>query len=133
MTTFGAVSWRVPPAFSFTSTVRASMNDASPKKATRALATIVLVGVQPVLMQVPPTCSRSINATFQPARASSSVSGLPAWPAPMTMASKLSAVMGFSLCHAIFCFDSYTCNTTPSSGSTGRVQGACAITSFASA
>ena len=38
--------------------------------ATRALATIVLVGVQPSLIHVPPTCSRSISAVFSPARAS---------------------------------------------------------------
>ena len=35
--------------------------------ATRALATIVLVGVQPSLMQVPPTCSRSIRSVRRPA------------------------------------------------------------------
>src|SRR6266700_877999 len=48
---------------------------------------MVLVGVQPTLMQVPPTCSRSIAATFQPARASASASGLPDWPVPMITAS----------------------------------------------
>src|SRR2546428_2728981 len=48
---------------------------------------MVLVGVQPTLMQVPPTCSRSITATFQPARASAIASGLPDWPVPMITAS----------------------------------------------
>ena len=54
---------------------------------TRALATIVLVGVQPSFMQVPPTCTRSIMAVFQPARAKAVDSGPPDWPAPMTIAS----------------------------------------------
>src|SRR2546428_6409437 len=48
---------------------------------------MVLVGVQPTLMQVPPTCSRSMTAIFQPARASASASGLPDWPVPMMTAS----------------------------------------------
>ena len=36
-------------------------------RAAYALATIVLVGMQPSLTQVPPRCSRSTSATFQPA------------------------------------------------------------------
>src|SRR6266516_7602677 len=55
--------------------------------ATRPLATIVLVGVQPSLIQVPPTCTRSIRAVFHPARARVVESGPPAWPAPITIAS----------------------------------------------
>src|SRR5262245_985640 len=50
---------------------------------------MVLVGVQPRLMHVPPTCSRSITATFQPARPSASASGLPDWPVPMMTASRV--------------------------------------------
>src|SRR5208282_1327682 len=48
---------------------------------------MVLVGVHPSLMHVPPTCSRSISAVFHPLRASAPASGPPAWPAPMIMAS----------------------------------------------
>src|SRR5262249_44184232 len=55
--------------------------------ATRALATRVLVGVQPVLTQVPPNRRRSTIATLMPAAVSRPVKEGPAWPAPMTMAS----------------------------------------------
>src|SRR5260370_2271041 len=48
---------------------------------------MVLVGVHPSLMQVPPTCTRSTMAVFHPALAKAVESGPPAWPAPMTMAS----------------------------------------------
>src|SRR5262249_11895914 len=48
---------------------------------------MVLVGVQPVLMQVPPRCSLSTRATLQPWSASFCDSGLPAWPEPRMMAS----------------------------------------------
>src|SRR5437773_5487712 len=47
---------------------------------------MVLVGVQPSLMQVPPTCSRSIMAVFHPAPASALESGVPACPEPITIA-----------------------------------------------
>ena len=50
---------------------------------------MVLVGVQPVLTQVPPRCSFSIRATVQPWSASFCASGLPAWPEPITIASYL--------------------------------------------
>ena len=46
----------------------------------RALATMVFVGVQPTLIQVPPTCSRSMMAVLRPASAKSRASGFPAWP-----------------------------------------------------
>jgi hypothetical protein len=46
--------------------------------ATRALATSVLVGVQPTLMQVPPTSPRSTMAVLRFARASATASGTPA-------------------------------------------------------
>jgi hypothetical protein len=46
------------------------------------------VGVQPVLTQVPPNKCRSIMATVIPAAVSRPVSEGPAWPAPMTIASK---------------------------------------------
>jgi len=49
----------------------------------RALATIVLVGVHPSLMHVPPTWVRSTSAVFRPARANARASGVPAWPEPM--------------------------------------------------
>src|SRR5215831_11583146 len=48
---------------------------------------MVLVGVQPSLMQVPPTCSRSTSAVFRPAPASAELNGVPAWPEPTTIAS----------------------------------------------
>src|SRR5215208_5968313 len=58
-----------------------------------ALATIVLVGVQPSLMQVPPTCSRSIRTVLRPEPASAWESGTPAWPAPITTASHCCAAI----------------------------------------
>ena len=58
--------------------------------ATRALATIVFVGVQPTFTQLPPPCSRSMIATGRPARASAWASGFPPCPVPMTIASHLS-------------------------------------------
>src|SRR5262245_18303922 len=64
--------------------------------ATRALATMVLVGVQPTLMHVPPTYCRSTTAVFQPAAPRAPASGFPDWPVPMIMASNLSAVIGIS-------------------------------------
>ncbi len=50
--------------------------------ATRALATNVLVGVQPTLTQVPPTSLRSITPVFHPASAIALASGFPALPRP---------------------------------------------------
>ena len=49
--------------------------------------TIVFVGVQPVLMQVPPKRLRSTIATFWPEPASRSARAGPAWPVPMMIAS----------------------------------------------
>src|SRR3954453_10543045 len=48
---------------------------------------MVLVGVQPTLMHVPPTCSRSMMAVLRPDRASALDNGPPLCPAPMTIAS----------------------------------------------
>jgi len=56
--------------------------------ATCALATSALVGVQPSLTQVPPKCSRSMNATLRPAPVNREVNAEAAWPLPITMASK---------------------------------------------
>ena len=56
--------------------------------ATAALATSVFVGMQPVLTQVPPTFPRSMMATLMPAPASRAAREGPAWPVPMTIASK---------------------------------------------
>src|SRR6202521_1591018 len=61
--------------------------------ATRPLATIVFVGVHPSLMQVPPTCFRSIRAVCIPAAASAVERGVPACPEPMMMASYCCAVV----------------------------------------
>src|SRR4029077_3377564 len=49
---------------------------------------MVLVGVHPSLMQVPPTCSRSTRAVRIPAPASAWHSGVPPCPEPITIASK---------------------------------------------
>src|SRR3954469_22576724 len=57
-----------------------------------ALATNVLVGMQPVLTHVPPTSLRSITATVCPASVSLPASGGPAWPAPTMIASNFSAM-----------------------------------------
>src|SRR6478735_9123006 len=68
--------------------------------ATRALASSVLVGMQPVLTQVPPKSLRSTSATLCPDFARATASGGPAWPAPSTIASKCVAVAvtsGYSL------------------------------------
>src|SRR5271155_2526602 len=53
---------------------------------------MVLVGVQPRLIQVPPSSRRSISAVFFPAATSAPAKGLPPCPEPMMMASKLSAI-----------------------------------------
>jgi hypothetical protein len=53
---------------------------------------MVLVGVQPVLMQVPPSCDRSTSATLHPWSARRFDSGPPDWPAPMTIASNFNGV-----------------------------------------
>jgi hypothetical protein len=50
------------------------------------IATSVLVGMQPVLTQVPPKSLRSITATDMPAAVSRPASGGPAWPAPIMAA-----------------------------------------------
>ncbi len=56
-------------------------------QAARALATSVLVGVQPLLTQVPPSSPRSTSAVFQPWPARRTASAGPAWPLPITRAS----------------------------------------------
>jgi hypothetical protein len=55
--------------------------------AVRALATSVLVGMQPVLTQVPPNRLRSTIAVFIPAPVSRPASDGPACPVPMIIAS----------------------------------------------
>ena len=52
-----------------------------------ALATRVLVGIHPVLTQVPPISLRSTTATVWPASVNRPASGGPACPAPTTIAS----------------------------------------------
>ena len=56
-------------------------------QATRALAIIVFVGVQPSLTQVPPKCSCSMRAVLRPARDRAVDNGPPPCPAPITMES----------------------------------------------
>src|SRR5262249_40319069 len=56
--------------------------------AVRALAIMVLVGVQPLLIQVPPSCAASAISTRLPAAASRAASGTPACPLPITMMSR---------------------------------------------
>ncbi len=55
--------------------------------AAPALATSVLVGMQPVLTQVPPKAPRSTTATFMPAAESRAARAGPACPVPMMIAS----------------------------------------------
>lgn len=57
------MSTRTGPTSTPYSAARAAM------RAAYALATIVLVGMQPVLTQVPPKALRSMTATFMPAPA----------------------------------------------------------------
>ena len=66
--------------------VRGMTSDREPTVLS-ALAISVLVGVQPVLMQVPPKSLRSMIATFQPAATSRRARAGPACPVPMTIAS----------------------------------------------
>src|SRR5690349_9813858 len=66
------------------------------RRAAYALATRVLVGMQPELTHVPPTSLRSITATVWPASVSRPASGGPAWPAPTMIASNFSAIDGGS-------------------------------------
>ena len=66
-----------------------------PRRATYAalaLAISVLVGMQPLLTQVPPMSLRSMIAVLRPAVASRTASDGPACPVPMTMASKRSVM-----------------------------------------
>ena len=58
----------------------------------------VLVGMQPVLTQVPPKSLRSIIATVLPAAVRRPARGGPAWPAPMIMASNFGMGVLFRLC-----------------------------------
>ena len=62
--------------------------------AARALAISDLVGMQPVLTQVPPKRLRSITATFRPASVRRRASAGPDWPVPITMASKRVVISG---------------------------------------
>src|SRR3984893_8140384 len=56
----------------------------------RALATSVLVGMQPTLTQVPPRSLRSISAVLIPSLSRRAQSAGAACPVPITMASKRS-------------------------------------------
>jgi hypothetical protein len=49
---------------------------------------MALVGVQPLFTQVPPNAFSSTTATFRPAPESRAASAGPAWPVPITRASK---------------------------------------------
>src|SRR5215475_805899 len=51
---------------------------------------MVLVGVQPSLIQVPPTCRLSTRTVLRPAWARAMDSGVPPCPEPITMASTVS-------------------------------------------
>ena len=63
-------------------------------KAACALATNVLVGIQPSFTQVPPKCSRSIKATVMFACVRRAASAGPAWPLPMMIESKRCLTIG---------------------------------------
>src|ERR1700760_2696526 len=58
---------------------------------------MVFVGVQPVLIQVPPASLRSTIAVFFPAPTRTSAKGFPPCPEPMMIASKLSVVLTSAL------------------------------------
>src|ERR1700716_3694635 len=58
----------------------------------RALATSVLVGMQPTFTQVPPRSLRSISAVLMPSLSRRAQSAGAACPVPMTMASKCSGM-----------------------------------------
>jgi hypothetical protein len=70
-----------PPTFTPYSAARRA------RCAAYALATIVLVGMQPVLTHVPPNRCRSATATVMPASDSRLASAGPDCPVPMMMAS----------------------------------------------
>ena len=55
--------------------------------AARALAISALVGMQPLLTQVPPTSLRSMMAVLRLDLPRRTASGGPAWPVPMMIAS----------------------------------------------
>src|SRR5207248_3400855 len=93
-------------------------------RATYALATRVLVGVQPLFTQVPPNLPRSMMATRVPALARRSARAGPAWPVPMMMASY--AFMGLVL-HRLPCREGPELTGTSRGGrvavwSAGRIQ-----------
>src|SRR5256885_10092918 len=54
---------------------------------------MVLVGMQPLLTQVPPRSLRSMSAVFSPSLSRRAHNAGPAWPAPITMASKRSVTV----------------------------------------
>src|SRR6185437_1988353 len=63
---------------------------------TRALATSDLVGMQPLLTQVPPRWARSTSRVALPAAAKRAARKGPDWPAPMKIASKALGMVRFS-------------------------------------
>jgi len=67
------------------------------RRATRALATIALVGVQPTFTQVPPTARRSMTATVMPAVPRRLARAEAAWPTPMITASNRSVTAGIAV------------------------------------
>src|SRR5260221_8993457 len=93
--------------------------------AVRALATRVLVGMQPTLTQVPPNSLRSMMAVFIPASVRRAASGGPAWPVPMMMASNR-VVMAWLLPAGVVAVphDTVGDRVVPGGGGGGR-PGAC--------
>src|SRR5580658_2439486 len=84
---------------------------------------MVFVGVHPSLMHVPPTCSRSTSAVFQPARANAPANGPPAWPAPIIMASYCREVPIVQLVYPSVGGRITTCPITPNAGSMVKLAG----------
>ena len=103
-----SVEWRTTESLRFfTSAIstRIGVSILTPKSPPRratyaalALAISVLVGMQPLLTQVPPISLRSMIAVLRPAVANRTASEGPACPAPITMASKRSVM--FPPCNA---------------------------------
>src|SRR5712671_3388474 len=92
---FTTPSLRAFTARMSTWTFPAENPNSAPRPATcaaRALATNVLVGMQPTFTQVPPSSLRSMSAVFSPSLSRRAHSAGPAWPVPMTIVSKRSGM-----------------------------------------
>src|SRR5438105_1213938 len=114
-----SVEWRTMESLRFfTSAIstRIGASIVTPKSApwratcaALALAISVLVGMQPLLTQVPPMSLRSMIAVLRLALASRTASEGPACPAPMTMASKRSVMCECAVARQPSCVGAPSC------------------------